>query len=84
MMMDFMSLNPINLMSIMLDSQGVGMDSLKCDNGKKSMCGIEGFVGNNSEIERRYSLVMNNKVLYILFWTVIILIFSYLIKYVKK
>lgn len=84
MLMDFISLNPINLMSIMISSKGIGMDSLRCDNGKKSMCGIEKFVVNNSEIERKYSVVIDNKVLYILFWAVIILIFSYLIKYVKK
>ena len=86
MFMDFLSLNPFNLLAVMVYTNGLGLRSLQCDDGRKSMCGIEEFNGDNgiSDIDIRYinkfERVKKNKYLYILFWFFIILIISYLVK----
>ena len=87
--MDFVALNPFNLISIMIDGRGVGLKSLGCDDGRKSLCRIEGLSEGennniNKEIIKKYVRVMDNKLLYILFWAIIIYIIFLLIKNVRK
>ena len=90
--MDFVALNPFNLISVMMSGRGVGLKSLGCDDGRKSLCRIEGLSenGNNvinedtKELVRKYARVMDNKFLYILFWAIIIYIIFLLIKNGRK
>ena len=91
--MDFVALNPFNLISVMMSGRGVGLKSLGCDDGRKSLCRIEGLSENGEygginedtrELVKKYARVMNNKFLYILFWAIIIYIIFLLIKNDRK
>ena len=77
----------------MMSGRGVGLKSLGCDDGRKSLCRIEGLDENGNisgiddgtrELVKKYAVIMNNKILYILFWAIIIYIIFLLIKNVRK